>query len=265
MNTKPANYKPDNYWTKERCHQEALKYTTRRDFYTKSYSAYSKATSKGWLYEITTHLPNDRFPRGYWTKEQCAKEAKKYEIRKDFHIQSPSGYLTALKNGWLDEICTHMRSRKPMGYWTKERCWEIAKRYKIKRNFRENNPSLYAVLGNNGWTTEMTAHMRGETDLVWTKEACFEEAKKYKTTKEFKEKCHPGYQASHRLGIFQEVTSHMKVRKSNNYWTKERCINVYNKYETFSDFYRENASVYNAIKRNGWEKEIYGEVRNEKK
>lgn len=39
-----------------------------------------------------------------WTKENCLKEARKYNSRKEFSIKKHSAYKVALKNSWLDEV-----------------------------------------------------------------------------------------------------------------------------------------------------------------
>lgn len=35
--------KPNGYWTKERCHEEALKYNSRKEFQSKSRGSYKSA------------------------------------------------------------------------------------------------------------------------------------------------------------------------------------------------------------------------------
>jgi len=104
-----TKYKVRNYWTKERCNEEALKYTKISDFMKHSKGAYSSADKNGWLDEICSHIKSTYKPNGYWTKERCMKEALKYKTKKDFIKMSNSAYSLSYKNGWLDEICSHMR------------------------------------------------------------------------------------------------------------------------------------------------------------
>ena len=47
---------PKGYWTKERCHEEALKYNTRGEFSIRSVSAYSKSSENNWLDDICVHM-----------------------------------------------------------------------------------------------------------------------------------------------------------------------------------------------------------------
>ena len=46
------------------------------------------------------------------SKEDCRIEALKYNGRKEFAKKSCATYTTAIRNGWLDEVCSHMTKYK---------------------------------------------------------------------------------------------------------------------------------------------------------
>ena len=48
--------KPKNYWTKERCREEALKYERWNDFRKNCSNAYNSARAQGWLDDIYQHM-----------------------------------------------------------------------------------------------------------------------------------------------------------------------------------------------------------------
>lgn len=48
--------KPNGYWAKEKCKEQALKYKTKTEFYKKARVAYSVASSNKWLDEICSHM-----------------------------------------------------------------------------------------------------------------------------------------------------------------------------------------------------------------
>lgn len=102
---------PVRTWTKERCAEEAEKYTTRWDFQRKSLGVYLAAYRYGWLNDICKHMKSVKKPCGYWTKERCAEEAQKYTTRNDFQRKSAGAFEAASKNGWLDDIRRHMKRR----------------------------------------------------------------------------------------------------------------------------------------------------------
>jgi hypothetical protein len=105
-------HKPNNYWTKERCQEEALKYNSRSEFRKNSGSVYNTSWKNGWLDEICSHMVELKKPAGHWTKEKCQEEALKYNSRNEFNKNSRGAYKASHKKGWLDEICSHMNTKK---------------------------------------------------------------------------------------------------------------------------------------------------------
>ncbi len=96
-------------WTKEKCAEEAKKYTKRSHFKKYSHSAFGRAYKQNWLNDICDHMTEMPKKHGYWNnKISCLEEAKKYLNRSDFRINSYSAYNGCVKNGWLNEACYHM-------------------------------------------------------------------------------------------------------------------------------------------------------------
>ena len=88
----------------------------------------------------------------YWTKDRCLEESLKYKYRSEFQVKSQSAYRSAQKNGWLNEICSHMLSiRKPKGHWNFEECKKESLKYKNKHDFQKNNSGAYAASYKNKW------------------------------------------------------------------------------------------------------------------
>ena len=100
--------KPKNYWTLERCIEDALKYKTRKSW-EKNSSAYSKALACGWLDECCKHMKRQRNVQNFWTLERCKLEALKFKSKKEWNLNSMASYSKATKSGWVDECCKHMK------------------------------------------------------------------------------------------------------------------------------------------------------------
>lgn len=142
-------------WNKKTLKTEALKYNSRNLFKHKSSGAYSAALDLKCIDEICQHMLVFKKNRKYWTKDRCLLEAKIYKSRMDFKNNSYSAYDAAVKHKWLDEICEHMKIiRRPNGYWTKDRCREIASNYNNKSNFEKGNPSAHQISYKNHWLDE---------------------------------------------------------------------------------------------------------------
>jgi len=92
-------------------------------------------------------------PKKYWTKERCLDAAKKYTTKIDFRKENPSAYSACLRKGWYDEATQHMdkNNKKHLGYWTKERCLDAAKKYTTKSDFRKNCQVVYSKCSSKKW------------------------------------------------------------------------------------------------------------------
>jgi len=145
-------------WTFERVKDEALKYSNRNSFRIGSPSAYISAHRNDWLDEICLHMQDLRKSNGYWNIDRCREEASKYNSRKEFKDNS-TAYQIAYKNGWLDEICSHMNMRTPNGYWTLDKCKEEALKFSNRSEFKKNSPAYYKAQ-RSGWLDEICSHMK---------------------------------------------------------------------------------------------------------
>ena len=254
MNTKST--KPHNYWTKENCHLEALKYKTRKDFYTNSPIAYTKARLCGWLSEITLHLEYKIKPSKYWIKERCGEEAKKYNSRIEFRNNSGGAYQTACRKGWIDEICQQMITKNRFS----NKCVYL---YKFSDN------SVYV-----GITNDIQRRIK-EHDKISSA------VKKY-------------INQTNLIPIIKTLTDYidfsiaMKLEKFfvDNYknngwnvlniaktgalgsfhrWTKEECKKIVLKYDNYIDFVANDENAYSAIRRHHWQDELCSHLKSKNK
>jgi predicted GIY-YIG superfamily endonuclease len=204
--------KPDGYWTKERCHEEALKYNNKKEFRKNVGGGYSIASHNSWLDEICGHMIELKKPSGHWTKERCHEEALKYNTKKEFQKNS-TAYSRASKNKWLVSICGHMiETQKPNGYWTKQRCHVEALKYTNKTIFYKEMSGAYHRIQRNTWGKDIFSHMieTKKPNGYWTKERCHEEAMKYNTKLEFKQNAGSANTTAIKNIWMDEICSHMK-------------------------------------------------------
>jgi hypothetical protein len=100
--------RPNGYWTKERCQDDARNYSTKKKWETGSPGAYHRAAKSKWIIDCCEHMVEVVKPVGYWTKERCQSEALQYNTRTTFNKGSSGAYDASYRNGWLDDICRHM-------------------------------------------------------------------------------------------------------------------------------------------------------------
>jgi predicted GIY-YIG superfamily endonuclease len=154
------NRKPSNYWTKERCQEEALKYKTCKEFRKFSGSAYTQSIKNKWICDINKHFLKTKHHNNYWTKENCHIESLKYNIKTEFQKKNLAAYSAASKKGWIDEICKHMFLIKtPHKFWNYERCQEAALKCKSRKELAKKYNGAYSSALKHGWLNEMCVHM----------------------------------------------------------------------------------------------------------
>jgi hypothetical protein len=100
---------PRGFWTKNRCKEEALKFSSRVDWQKNSSSSYVISWNNGWLEECCGHMKLLQLPNGYWDITKCKEEALKFDTRSKWENGSASSYTLSCQNGWLEECCGHMK------------------------------------------------------------------------------------------------------------------------------------------------------------
>lgn len=176
------------------------------------------------------------------TKEECQKEALKYETRGQFQKKSHRLYQLAYRRNWLNEICTHMKIIREETF-TFEKCKILALQCNSRNEFNKKFNSAYCAAINNKWINEVCSHM---IEIIkpfryWTYEKCKDVALKYDTKKEFKKNCSSAYNVILAKN-WNNLLSHMKI-VGNRY---NKCIYAYE----FSNNHVYIGLTYNIDKRN---------------
>jgi len=186
-----------------------------------------------------------------WNKEECQKEAIKYYTRFEFQINNCSAYNSAIKNKWLDEICSHMIVKHKK--WTKDECRIEASKYKYRGEFSKNNRKIWGFAQKNNWLDEICSHML-LLHISWSKEECQEEASKYNSRNEFKINNHKVWQFAQKHKFLDEICTHMIPLRHT--WTKDECKKEAKKYKNITEFARKKHNIYEFARKRKWIDEI---------
>lgn len=145
-----------------------------------------------------------------WNKEKCKKEALKYKNRTEFHINSSSAYNSAYKNGWLNNICSHMIGQK--NWKDKESCRKEALKYKTRQEYSSGSCSSWDSARRNGWLDEICSHMvvLRKPKGYWSLENSIIEAKKYNKSSELKNNCSRAYKILCKNNLIDKIYSKNK-------------------------------------------------------
>jgi hypothetical protein len=143
--------------TKEECLVEIKKYQTRTEFRKKSHRAYTACKENNWHLEEIEKL-SVKLNRN-WTKEKCWALAKKYFTKTEFITNHRGAYIFALRRGWKDEICSHMKPH--FTFWTKHKCKIEALKYKSRSEYARENGSSYQFAMKQGedFMSSICSHM----------------------------------------------------------------------------------------------------------
>lgn len=102
------------------------------------------------------------------------------------------------------------------GKWSKEKCFEEAKKYKLRSEFQKSSSQAYHISIEKGWIEEMTwfPKNREHHNGYWrNKENFLKEARKYNTKKELEKGNLAAYNAGWKYGYFNDVTWFKNGRK----------------------------------------------------
>lgn len=148
-------------WTLVACRAVAAGYSDRTKFKVEHPGAYRVAMQKGWLASICSHMADRRVEPRQWTDVAIAEVLGSCKTHAEFRGQYPTVYAILRHRGTLRELTKHLPRRAvPNGYWTKERCAEIAAKCGTRLEFVRANQSAYKVAQENGWLDELCSHMR---------------------------------------------------------------------------------------------------------
>jgi hypothetical protein len=252
--------KPNNYYSKEYCHEVALKYNTKTDFINNEPKVYDAARKQKIINEICSHMTPLNRKRESYTFEYCQEIALKFEYKPDFIKNNANIVKISREKGWLDDICSHMTKWKKEAHWTFDRVKEEALKFTTISDFKTNSASAYAAALKNNWNDIVCSHMIQQIhpNGYWTKEKCKEIALKYNTIQKLREEERKAYEAIKRNKWQVELYSHMeRMNKPQEYWTYDICKNEALKYDGRYEFKCKCVSAYKACKRNSWLDEFF--------
>lgn len=132
---------------------------------------------------------------------------------------------------------------------------KIASAFKTKKEFRNADPSAYALAIKRGIWDKCSKHMKFEKheNNYWTFERCKIEALKYKTKTAFKQGNSAAYGKAYRMGWLKDITSFMNPKV---FWTKEACALEAQKYKDKKEFRDSNPGAYSYANKHNFLNEI---------
>lgn len=138
----------------------------------------------------------------HWNYKNCHNEAKKYKNKIEFMTKSPGAYQTAYKDGFLENICSHMNLKRKK--YSFDDVYTEAKRYNTKVSFQKQALKYYATAWRNGWVEKVCAHMIPDK-TYWTDSDLIKIMNEYKTKSNLAKGNKKAYQAAYKRGLFNKI------------------------------------------------------------
>lgn len=227
-------------WNHFNVELEASKYNRRIDFKRNSRGAYTYACKNKLMDKICGHmkLPNSNLNikqvvevpticKKNWNYDLCKIEALKYSRRIDFRDGTPGAYYHALKHGFSDEICKHMKiivkkskksKRKSFIEKRKDKVNNVintAQKYDSLKEFRENDYNTYYSAKNLGIFDRATAHLSKTKHIKkeYSFNECYESAAKYGSKSYFKNNCYNQYNYAKSQNWIEQIFLIINLKK----------------------------------------------------
>lgn len=200
-----SDYKPNGYWTIERCIEDAKQFNKVIDWKIKSGGAYGASRRLGCYEKCTAHM-NKVISL---TIDSCIESAKRFNTVTEWRFKRRRAYEASKEVGCYEDCIAHMNDNS-FTHWTVESCIENAKQFNVRKEWKNKFSGAYRAAKRLGCFDECVAHMeKNIVGIPWTVESCIESAKPFKLKSEWAKNTGGAYKAAKKLGCFDECVAHM--------------------------------------------------------
>ena len=247
--------RPNGYWTKERCEEEARNYSSKKEFLEGCPAAHAAAAKRGWLDDFV------------WLVD------KRIDIIKD-KIDSVYVYVfEETKFAYVGRTLIRRQKKRDREHIFNQENDNVA-RYAKKMNvpvppmtILETNLTLeegldredywrnwYEKQGYTMLNRLATGIGKGSLGRIshgkWNRNTCYKEAQKYKSCSEFEKANGSAYDAARRNGWIKDYKWFEVLWEAK--WDKNSCYQEAKKYKTRGEFMKSSPSAYNIAHRRKW-------------
>lgn len=182
-----ANKKRERKWTYDACYKLAKQCKTSSEFQSKSSRAYAASKKYGWFDDYKWFVSGFSLIKpNKWTEEKCREIALTCLTKSEFQSKNSSAYDSARKNKWLETYDWFQNGRKKIRKYSYEICFEMAKQYRTKAEFKFHQSGAYTSARKNKWLKDYTWFENGRNnDRKWSFKSVKQEADKFLYKRDF--------------------------------------------------------------------------------
>ena len=111
--------------------------------------------NKWYTYEIGNLIKKRKENKYWFDKQRCHEIALMFKTQKEFSVKYRQVYNAAAQCGFLREITSHMKVKKPTGHWSYENCKEESKKYVSRTQLKLKCKGAYNSAYLNGWLDDL--------------------------------------------------------------------------------------------------------------
>ena len=247
--------RPNGYWTKTRCREEALKYSSKKEFRKGSPAAHAAAAKRGWLDEFVwlidkrIDIIKDKIDSVY---VYIFKETKAAYVGRTLIRRQKKRDNEHIFNQYSDNVARYAKKHHiPVPKMT-----ILESNLTLKEGLEREDywRKWYEQQGYMMLNKSATGIGKGSLGTIshgkWSRKRCFEEAQKYKSSREFEKANGSAYVAAQRNGWLDDYVWFVKRWESK--WNKETCYEEAKKYKTRSEFQKGCPAAYSKALKKGW-------------
>ena len=205
------------------------------------------------LLEINKNTP--AVPSGYWNKERCIEEAKKYAKPYDLNSENRTVYQIMRDNKWMHEVWSNFIYRDAPDSITMDKVIELLELREFKQinKFAKKYPRPYFYIKNNEDikskyfpSRRVVANTTTKGSTFWTKEKCIEVAKLCSSRYDFEKKYKTAKvkMASQWPDLLNEIFPNPGKKTT---WTKNKIIEVANNCSHREDMREKHQQAYTVM------------------
>jgi hypothetical protein len=192
----------------------------------------------------------------YNNKDICRTEALKYNNKAEFRLKSCMYYKYSSKNGWLAEICSHMKTEvRPVhprkSKWTLELIKEKALNCRNISELEKKHSGAYKVAKKNGYMNQLCFSEKQIKVSKWTLELIKETALKCRNISDLQKKYSGAYKVVKKLGYVNQLCFDKNQTKASK-WTLVLIKETALKCRNISEFQTKYGGAYKVAKKNDY-------------
>ena len=175
-----------------------------------------------------------------WNLELVKKEASKHRKRSDFKKACEGGYFWAKKNNYLNQICSHMKSRRSLTF---EYCRQECLKYSTRRELILKDNPVYLKCLKMGWLDSFCRQMARVQRKPYTKNECERVIKNCKNRWELQKNYGGVYNKCRKK--WPELLQLLPARPASP--DKKKCEKIALKYASIREFRENDHNIYRKV------------------